>query len=65
MVAQSDNTVVRVHRTGGPEVLQRETAPVDQPGEGQVLLRQDAIGVNFIDTYFRAGLYRFPSMPGV
>ncbi|MBO1324714.1 quinone oxidoreductase [Acetobacter sp. TBRC 12305] len=64
MVAQSDS-VVRIHRTGGPEVLQVESVPVAQPGEGQVLLRQDAIGVNFIDTYFRAGLYKFPSMPGI
>ena len=62
MVTQ-DTTVVQVDATGGPEVLQVRTQPVPQPGAGQVLLRQEAIGVNFIDTYFRSGLYRFPALP--
>ncbi|GAL97748.1 quinone oxidoreductase [Acetobacter tropicalis] len=59
------NTVIRVHKTGGPEVLQAETLPVPKPAKGEVLLRQEAIGVNFIDTYFRSGLYKYPSFPAV
>ncbi len=46
-----------VHQTGGPEQLSFEERPVDEPGPGQVRLRQTAIGLNFIDTYQRSGLY--------
>ncbi|MCX2561467.1 quinone oxidoreductase [Acetobacter farinalis] len=62
---QEINTVIRVHAPGGPDVMQVETLPVPQPGPGEVLLRQEAIGVNFIDTYFRSGLYKFPALPGI
>lgn len=48
---------VVVHRTGGPEVLGLEDWPLAGPGVGQVALRQTAIGLNFIDTYQRSGLY--------
>jgi NADPH2:quinone reductase len=48
---------IRIHRTGGPEVLQVEDLPAGAPGPGQVRLRHTAIGVNFIDTYHRSGLY--------
>jgi NADPH:quinone reductase len=48
---------IRFTQTGGPEVLSYEEVEVGDPGEGQVLLRQTAIGVNYIDTYFRSGLY--------
>jgi len=41
---------IRVHQTGGPEVMVLEEIPTPTPGEGQVLVRQEAIGVNFIDT---------------
>ena len=51
---------IRMHQTGGPEVLQVETAPPRAPGPGEVLVRQTAVGVNFIDTYHRTGLYRMP-----
>jgi NADPH2:quinone reductase len=54
---------VRVHKTGGPEVLTYEDVEVGQPGPGQIRLKQHACGVNFIDTYFRSGLYPAPSMP--
>jgi NADPH2:quinone reductase len=54
---------VRVHNYGGPEVLTYEDVEVGRPGPGQVKLRQRAIGVNFIDTYFRSGLYPAPSLP--
>ena len=48
---------VEVAQTGGPEVLRPVSKPVPAPAEGEVLIRADAIGVNFSDTYFRSGLY--------
>ena len=48
---------IRFHQHGGPEVLQLEHVEVGQPGPGEVLLRHSAIGINFIDTYQRGGLY--------
>ncbi len=51
---------VRVHKTGGPEVLTYEEVEVPAPGPGQVKIRNRAIGVNFIDTYFRMGMYPSP-----
>ena len=51
---------IRVHETGGPEVLRLEELPVPEPGPGEVLVRLEAIGVNFIDTYKRKGLYPVP-----
>jgi NADPH2:quinone reductase len=45
---------------GGPEVIEREEFDITPPGEGQVLIEQEAIGLNFIDTYFRTGLYPTP-----
>lgn len=48
---------VRFERTGGPEVLEVVDVPRPEPGPGQVLIRHEAIGVNFIDTYHRSGLY--------
>jgi NADPH:quinone reductase len=52
---------VRVHKFGGPEVLTYEDVEVPAPGEGQVRIKQHACGVNFIDTYFRIGLYKPPT----
>lgn len=59
-------TVVRVHRVGGPEVLELEREPMPRPGPGEVLLRQTAMGLNFIDVYLRTGLYPrpLPFVPG-
>ncbi|HUP23536.1 MAG TPA: quinone oxidoreductase [Thermoanaerobaculia bacterium] len=54
---------VRIHRTGGPEVLQWDEVQVDEPGPGQVRVRHLAIGLNYIDTYHRSGLYPLPPMP--
>jgi NADPH2:quinone reductase len=57
---------VRVHKTGGPEVLTFEEIEVPAPGPGQVKLKQHASGLNFIDTYFRMGMYPSPvGMPFV
>lgn len=54
---------IRVHETGGPEVLQVEDITLPAPGPGEILLRNRAIGLNFIDTYFRTGLYPAPQLP--
>ena len=51
---------VRVHKVGGPEVLTYEDITVPPPGPGQIRVKQHAIGVNFIDAYFRMGLYPAP-----
>ncbi len=52
---------VRVHETGGPEVLKWEAVEVGDPGPGQIRLRHTAVGLNYIDTYFRSGLYPAPN----
>jgi NADPH2:quinone reductase len=49
---------IRIHETGGPEVLKWEELEVAEPGPGQAKLRQAAAGLNFIDVYHRTGLYR-------
>jgi len=51
---------VRFHKQGGPEVLQLDELPVAEPGPGQVRIRHTAVGVNFLDTYQRSGLYPMP-----
>src|ERR1700753_2250235 len=51
---------VRVHKNGGPEVLTYEDIEVPAAGPGQIRVKQHAIGVNFVDTYFRSGLYQAP-----
>ncbi|WP_222183349.1 quinone oxidoreductase family protein [Geminicoccus harenae] len=53
-------TRVVVRRTGGPEVMETESFEPTRPGPGEVLLRQRAVGLNFIDCYFRTGLYPTP-----
>ncbi len=57
---------IRIHEKGGPEVLQLAELPIPQPGPGQVLIRVEAIGINFIEIYFRTGVYKasFPLTPG-
>ncbi|RYP41913.1 hypothetical protein DL767_000650 [Monosporascus sp. MG133] len=57
---------VVIEKTGGTEVLQHKTdLPVPEPKEGQVLVKNDYAGVNFIDTYFRSGLYPLQKFPHV
>ena len=57
---------VRVHKHGGPDVLTFEDIEVPAPGQGQIKIKQHASGVNFIDTYFRMGMYPSPiGMPFV
>ncbi len=57
---------MRIHEHGGPEKLRWEEVQVGAPGEGQVLVRNTAVGLNFIDTYQRSGLYpmQLPFTPG-
>src|ERR1044072_1592705 len=55
---------IRVHETGGPEVLKLEETPDLEPGPGQVVVRVKAAGVNPVDTYIRSGMYaRNPPLP--
>ena len=56
---------IRIHEHGGPEVLRYEDVEVGRPGPGQVRLKQTAIGVNYIDTYQRSGLYKLAALPAV
>jgi NADPH:quinone reductase len=58
---------IRIHKTGRPDTLQWEEVEVGEPGPGQVRIRQEAAGLNFIDVYHRNGLYKqqLPFTPGV
>lgn len=56
---------IRLSRTGGPEVLELADIALDEPKAGEALVRQHAIGVNFIDTYQRSGLYTIPLPSGL
>jgi NADPH2:quinone reductase len=57
---------IQIHETGGPQVLKLAELPIPQPGPGQVLIRVEAAGVNFIEIYFRKGVYKasLPLTPG-
>ncbi len=57
---------IQFHSTGGPEVLEVADLPIPEPGPGQILIRIEAIGVNFIEIYFRKGVYKaaLPLIPG-
>lgn len=55
---------IRIFETGGPEVMQLVDVDVPAPGPGEARIRQHAIGLNYIDVYFRSGLYPQP-LPGV
>jgi NADPH:quinone reductase len=54
---------IRVHEYGGPEKLIWEEVPRPEPKPGEARIRQEAVGLNYIDVYFRTGLYKAPSMP--
>src|SRR3954454_12973755 len=56
---------IRIHQTGGPEVLRWEEVTVGEPGDGQARVRHTAVGVSFIDTYHRSGLYPLPLPSGL
>ena len=54
---------IRIHKNGGPEVMTWEDVQVGEPGAGEARIRHHAVGLNFIDIYFRTGLYPSPAMP--
>jgi NADPH2:quinone reductase len=54
---------IRIHTNGGPEVMKWEDVPTPEPGPGEALVHHHAVGLNYIDVYFRTGLYKAPSMP--
>ncbi|XP_062217139.1 uncharacterized protein LOC133917153 isoform X2 [Phragmites australis] len=54
---------IRIHDLGGPEVMQWEEVQLGNPKEGEIRIRTTAIGVNFIDVYFRKGVYSAPALP--
>jgi NADPH:quinone reductase len=56
---------IRFHKTGGPEVLQWEDVNVPAPGPGEIQIRHKAVGLNYIDTYHRTGLYPLPLPSGI
>jgi NADPH2:quinone reductase len=56
---------IRIHQTGGPEVLQWEDIEVGEPGSGQVRLKQSACGLNYIDVYGRSGMYPVGDLPAI
>ncbi|MDX6264354.1 MAG: NADPH:quinone reductase [Kribbellaceae bacterium] len=59
------SAVVRLYEPGDPENLRYEAETVGEPGAGQLRIRQEAIGVNFVDTYFRSGRFPLPVLPAV
>src|SRR5580704_17627173 len=54
---------IRIHANGGPEVMKWEDVPTPEPGPGEALIRHHAVGLTYIDVYFRTGLYKAPGMP--
>ena len=54
---------IRIHQNGGPEVMLWEDVPTPEPGTGEALIKHEAVGLNYIDVYFRTGLYKAPHMP--
>jgi NADPH2:quinone reductase len=62
-MSKTITNAIRIHETGAANVMKLEQVELGEPGPGEVLLRQHAIGVNYIDVYFRSGIYKQP-MPG-
>lgn len=56
---------IRIHAHGGPEVMLWEDVPTPEPGPGEALIHHEAVGLNYIDVYFRTGLYKAPSLPAI
>lgn len=63
MSSATETTAVFIRAPGGPEALELGTLPLAAPGPGEVLIRHTAIGLNYIDTYHRSGLYALPTLP--
>ena len=56
---------IRIHSQGGPEVLRWESVPTPEPGPSEILVHHTAVGLNYIDVYFRSGLYKIPTLPAI
>jgi len=56
---------IRIHGHGGPEVMRWEDVPTPEPGPAEILVHHTAVGLNYIDVYFRTGLYKIPSLPAI
>ena len=56
---------IRIYETGGPDVLKWEEFDPGKPDPDEVLLRHEAVGLNFIDVYHRTGLYPLPALPAI
>lgn len=54
---------IRIHAQGGPDVMKWESVPTPEPGPAEALVHHTAVGLNYIDVYFRNGLYKIPAMP--
>ena len=54
---------IRIHAYGGPDMMHWEDVPMPEPGAAEALVHHTAIGLNYIDVYFRTGLYKAPSLP--
>jgi NADPH2:quinone reductase len=59
------NHAIRIHEHGGPEKMRWEEVPLPAPKPGEALVRHHAVGLNYIDVYFRTGLYKLPALPAV
>jgi NADPH2:quinone reductase len=57
------NHAIRIHDYGGPDQLVWEEVPLPEPKAGEALVQHEAVGLNFIDVYFRTGLYKVPTLP--
>ena len=56
---------IRIHHHGGPEVMQWDSVPTPEPGPAEALVHHTAVGLNYIDVYFRTGLYKIPALPAI
>ena len=56
---------IRIHEHGGVDKMVWEPVEVGTPGQGQIRVKHRAVGFNYIDTYFRSGLYKVPALPAV
>ena len=56
---------IRIHEHGGPDKLTWEAVDVPAPGDGEIHVKHHAVGLNYIDTYQRSGLYPLPNLPAV
>ena len=63
MANKSTTWAIRIHQTGGTEVMHWEEVALESPGPNEISIRHEAIGLNYIDVYFRTGLYLAPSLP--